>query len=566
MGSVPLPTFGERITPLPLDHRIRPMGRPRSSSWLTGTSSFSRRRRVRLSRCVIWVAGTEEELRTWNDFDGDGFMEIASALQNFYAVVDLQESTGTGGSCPDWPSVIAREVSATDNPNPARDPGGTDPDHACQNDSDCDTNAFCNTSINRCVCYHNGWKRDSDDDSSRMTSSSVFDFNGDGAAEVVYNDECEFRVYDGVSGHVWYAEVSRSRTGIENPVVADVDNDGNAEVVTGMNTAVNDRCDDDPVVNGHRVPIGPNGIRVWGDPTDTWVSSRRIWNQQSYHVTNVTEGGGVPAHAPESWAELNGRTYNTYRSQPRSFGVAPDLAVVDVRVFSPDAQCGELTDTIDIAVEVRNDGDLRVGPGVRVAFYGTWAGAEETLLDGSGGALEVVLQNSLEPGASVILSVHFEPAYNSRTELPDEVRVQVDADDTERECNESNNDQSEPVEPGDVLPDLRLDLGAAEEDCPDATVQTTLYNDGSVSVSDVVIWYFAGDPSGGGTFLHEEVVAGPIAGGDHETFVATIQNLPTNRSILIFGIADPQNVIEECNTANNKDSADDTVRCNSGVH
>ena len=256
-----------------------------------------------------------------DDFDGDGFMEVASALQNFYVVVDLQESTGTGGSCPEWPAVIERQVSSTDNPNPPRDPGGTDPQHSCSNDSDCDPAAFCNQNIGRCVCYHNGWRRDSDDDSSRATSSSVFDFNGDGAAEVVYNDECEFRVYDGSTGHVLYAEVSRSRTGIENPVVADVDNDGNAEVVTCMNTAINNRCDDDPVVNGERVPIGPNGIRVWGDPTDTWVSARRVWNQHSYHVVNVTEGVGIPTHAPESWGEFHGRTYNTYRSQPRSFGV-----------------------------------------------------------------------------------------------------------------------------------------------------------------------------------------------------------------------------------------------------
>ena len=90
---------------------------------------------------------------------------------------------------------------------------------------------MCNATIGHCVCLHNGWKRDSDDDSSRATSSSVFDFNGDGAAEVLYNDECEFRVYEGQSGEVLFAAMSRSRTGIENPVVADVDNDGNAEVV-----------------------------------------------------------------------------------------------------------------------------------------------------------------------------------------------------------------------------------------------------------------------------------------------------------------------------------------------
>ena len=122
------------------------------------------------------------------------------------------------------------------------------------------------------MCLHNGWSRESDDDSSRATSSSVFDFNGDGAAEVLYNDECEFRVFDGVTGGVLFADISRSRTWTENPVVADVDNDGNAEVVTALNTEQENRsCDDDPL----GTILGPNGIRVWGDPNDTWVAARR---------------------------------------------------------------------------------------------------------------------------------------------------------------------------------------------------------------------------------------------------------------------------------------------------
>ena len=155
-----------------------------------------------------------------DDFDGDGFMEVASALRNFYVVEDLQASTGTGGSCPAWPAVIDRLDGAggSHNSNPARTPGGV-----CTGDADCDAAAVCNTTLGQCVCLHNGWKRDSDDDSSRATSSSVFDFNGDGAAEVLYNDECDFRVYDGVNGEVLFTEISRSRTGIENPVVADVD-------------------------------------------------------------------------------------------------------------------------------------------------------------------------------------------------------------------------------------------------------------------------------------------------------------------------------------------------------
>ncbi|HEY6562259.1 MAG TPA: VCBS repeat-containing protein, partial [Polyangiaceae bacterium] len=172
-----------------------------------------------------------------DDFDGDGFMEIASALKDFYVVVDLQTSTGAAGMCPDWPSVIERtDANPPANNNPARTP----PTTRCTSDAQCPANTACNETDEICVCLHNGWKRDSDDDSSKATSSSVFDFNGDGAAEVLYNDECEFRVYNGRTGQVLFKNVSNSRTGIENPVVADVDNDGNAEVVTVMNTEATD--------------------------------------------------------------------------------------------------------------------------------------------------------------------------------------------------------------------------------------------------------------------------------------------------------------------------------------
>ena len=98
-------------------------------------------------------------------------------------------------------------------------------------------------------------------------------------------------------------------------------------------------------------------------------------------MTNVLEGGALPLHAPESWQSFGGRIYNTYRSQPRSYGVAPDLRVVAVSVSSPDAECGSLTDNIDIGFEIENGGDLRVGPGVRVAFIGTYGNDEEPLLD-----------------------------------------------------------------------------------------------------------------------------------------------------------------------------------------
>jgi hypothetical protein len=362
-----------------------------------------------------------------------------------------------------------------------------------------------------------------------------------------------------------------SRTIIENPVVADVDNDGNAEIVFIANNWV-EQCDEadersnddgnwDPEEPLLDWPDGmvdidslPSGITVLGDPTDTWVAARRIWNQHAYHVTNVLESGGIPVHEPESWKPLNGRLYNTYRSQPRNYGVAPDLALTAIQISSPDAMCGELSDQIEITVVVKNQGDLRVGPGVRVEFYGTWDGDEEPLADAAGDPLVIVLDKSLEPGASTLVTVTYDVGNNDAPNdeaLPDSVRVTIDGgndsdDSVERECNEDNNEVEGDVDGGDDLPDLAATVDAA---LCSGDVTATVTNLGSDEATDIVVRVYAGDPSSGGQVLGEETIEGPLGPGEDETI--TIDVGPQARNLTVWVVADPDDAITECNDANN---------------
>jgi hypothetical protein len=80
-----------------------------------------------------------------------------------------------------------------------------------------------------------------------------------------------------------------SQTLAEYPIVADVDNDGSAEIV---------------VVSNAYGPPSPT-VQVIHDRDDRWVPARRIWNQHTYHVTNVREDGTIPAHEAPSWQHLN---------------------------------------------------------------------------------------------------------------------------------------------------------------------------------------------------------------------------------------------------------------------
>ncbi|HEY8427172.1 MAG TPA: FG-GAP-like repeat-containing protein [Sandaracinaceae bacterium] len=195
------------------------------------------------------------------------------------------------------------------------------------------------------------WSVRTGDDSSSGTGSSVFDFNGDGRAEVVYNDQYYFRVYDGATGTTLFQEPNSSRTRTENPVIVDVDNDGDAEIVFSANAEAFFIRDfwTDP------------GVEIWGDRRGRWVGARRIWNQHAYHITNVEEDGTIASPEVPSWTVLN-----AYRQNLREG--ADVLVVPDLWGGRGSYEC--LGDgRVRFVVNVQNWGLERVGAGVLVGFY-----------------------------------------------------------------------------------------------------------------------------------------------------------------------------------------------------
>ncbi len=129
-------------------------------------------------------------------------------------------------------------------------------------------------------------------DSSGVAAGTAFDFLGDGDAEAMYADETFLFVFDAMGG-VLLQSPRTSRTGTEYPVVADVDNDGSAEIVVVSNEPI----------NGGGATAPP--VQVIRDVEDRWIQARRIWNQHTYHVTNVREDGTIPQFEPSSWEQLN---------------------------------------------------------------------------------------------------------------------------------------------------------------------------------------------------------------------------------------------------------------------
>ena len=71
------------------------------------------------------------------------------------------------------------------------------------------------------------------EDGTSANSASVLDLNGDGVYEVAWTGrEQGFTIFDGATGDViFYEPLVYSITGSDHPIILDVDNDGQAEIV-----------------------------------------------------------------------------------------------------------------------------------------------------------------------------------------------------------------------------------------------------------------------------------------------------------------------------------------------
>jgi FG-GAP-like repeat len=272
------------------------------------------------------------------------------------------------------------------------------------------------------------WQADTKDGSSQRTGSSVFDFDGDGRSEVIYDDEWYLRIYPGTEpscpggvdcdglmtdAEILFLDINSSRTRTENPVIVDVDGDFKAELVVSTN---NESAQGD---------IGDAGIEVFEDRLDNWVATLPIWNQHTYHVTNVEPDATIPPLESPSWSTPAAAPYNSYRRNTQGelqALCAPDLVPSDFMLDT--LQCPVL----DMSVRVLNIGCLGVGPGVDVAFYddATLLGVAHTtgaIPAGAAETVELQVMDAVDP--------------------PFSITVVVDDDGTGsgalNECNEDNN-------------------------------------------------------------------------------------------------------------------------------
>jgi hypothetical protein len=253
------------------------------------------------------------------DFDGDGRAEFAAAARTEYVVFDLDCTAGGDAS-------------------------------GCMGMSRTDGRL---------------WAQSVQEASSGVTGSSVFDFDADGSAEVVYHDECFVRIFEGATGDVLYSSPRSSLTWLEMPVIADVDGDFHSEIVVAADNYTGSCPATDPYLPS--VSFAPNsGIYVLRDQMDRWAASRPIWNQHAYSVTHVDDRGGIRR---TSDVDINWRTEGLNNFRQNVQGELEALGIADltasVRDVTPLVCDG---DEATVSARICNRGRLPLGGGIDVSL------------------------------------------------------------------------------------------------------------------------------------------------------------------------------------------------------
>jgi len=219
-------------------------------------------------------------------------------------------------------------------------------------------------------------------DLSASTGLTLFDFNQDGIAEILYRDTQQFRIINGsgkshLTGNdtiqsgfpVIYNLASFScvsGTGTEYPIIADLSGNGEAEIV----------------ITGNNATSGGDKIFIFKSGALAWAPAKRVWNQYAYNPVYVNDDLSIvknPISPATFFVDKNGnrhQPYNNFLQQATLFNdegkmlsLGPDLA------FDEDYGTNGAAFTVSgnnylVNIWVRNEGDASFPSPLTVSAYG----------------------------------------------------------------------------------------------------------------------------------------------------------------------------------------------------
>jgi hypothetical protein len=247
-------------------------------------------------------------------------------------------------------------------------------------------------------------------DQSGATGASVFDFEGDGIPEVVYIDEIKMYAFDGPTGGLKFVSSEHgSNTMFDYPVIADVDNDDQAEIVV---------CH-----NGYS-----HAMSVYGDQDESWMPARSLWNQHAYHINNINDNMSIPTNPLPSFEHSN--TYHSGVMVTADSIEKINLEAEILDVCTEECANGELW----ISVRMKNSGEMDIPVGTKLSIYGVDGQTEKYITT-------ITLQLPIAAGWT---SESFQIGlYTTDLEGTQGIRVRADDDGTGtgmfQECSERDN-------------------------------------------------------------------------------------------------------------------------------
>ncbi len=185
------------------------------------------------------------------------------------------------------------------------------------------------------------WILDTDDQSG-STGSSVFDFNFDGASEVVYRAESELQILDGTTGMTLTSVPCVSGTRVEYPVVVDVDGDGETEILCS--------CE--------------NTLYSYGSAFLPWRNARQVWNQHNYFNVNINDDLTVPIFQQQHHIVDDSVVFNNFLTM-----YANQVYLASDAVITLDSVYCSPGDSMTVAFQICNQGERILQASTPLALY-----------------------------------------------------------------------------------------------------------------------------------------------------------------------------------------------------
>jgi hypothetical protein len=178
---------------------------------------------------------------------------------------------------------------------------------------------------------------------------TTFDFDLDGAKEVLFADMAGFHILDGATGDVRYTDPTYfTLTADDTPLVVDLDGDGSVEIVMVS-------------------PASDISVTTYRNVNRDWPPGTNMWPSSTWSGTSLLPDGSVPRTPQKSWL-----TTKVWKGQPEL-----PLNGIDLRPATGDVCVASCADDGEVRVEVRlqNLGPDEAQVGAPLAVYG---------LDGTG--------------------------------------------------------------------------------------------------------------------------------------------------------------------------------------